>query len=275
MILNLIEGIFTYFITFGYKILDSLLSFLIIYIIYKVSCKIFKNIFSKKILNGRFEKGHADTIELLILSMIKYSFITVIVLMFIQKFIGAIGITITSIIGVALGFASQSIIKDLLNGIFITFENQFTVGDYISINKGDENFSGTVESVQARIIKLKDFNGDYHIIPNGFIKQVTNHSRKDSRILIDIKVGSEQKSQIVFDAITCALDKYTHPDISVKPYVYGIVSVNEFSTTYRVVGYSKPLSHWMIENKLRMIIMDELLDKNINLPIKDMLLFNN
>ena len=242
---------------------------------YKISCKIFKNIISKKILKGRFEKGHADTIELLILSMIKYSYITLGVLMIIQNFVGAVGITITSIIGVALGFASQSIVKDLLNGIFITFENQFKVGDYVSINKGDENFTGTVESVQARIIKLKDFNGDYHIIPNGFIKQVTNHSKKDSRFSVDIKVSSEQKSQVVVDAISFAIDKYTHPDISVKPYIYGIVSVNEFSTTYRVVGYSKPLTNWMIENNLRMIIMDELIEKKIVLPVRDIRLCNN
>lgn len=268
------ENLFSYFLKFGSKILDSLISFIIIYIIYKIVCKLFKNIFSKKILNERFEKAHADTIESLILSMIKYSFITIVILMIIQNFIGAIGVTITSIIGVALGFASQSIIKDLLNGIFITFENQFKVGDYISINKGNENFSGEVESVQARIVKLKDFNGDYHIIPNGFINQVTNHSRKDSRILIDIKVSSEEKPQKVLDTIEFALSKFTHPDVSVKPYIYGIVSINELSTTYRIIGYSKPLSHWMIENKLRMLIMDELLDRNINLPIKDIRICN-
>ena len=264
---DLVNVLVSHFLKFGSKVLDSVTSLVIIYIIYKISCKIFKSMFSKKVFNARLEKGHANTIESLILSIIKYSFITVVVLLFIQNFVGTVGVTITSIIGVALGFASQSVIKDLFNGIFITFENQFTVGDYITINKGSDNFSGIVDSVQARITKLRDFNGDYHIIPNGFINQVTNHSRKDSRVLVDIQVDSTQKSDDIFKIINVALEKFSHSDITVKPYIYGIVSINEIRTTYRVVGYAKPLSHWKIENELRMVIMDELLDKNIVLPV--------
>lgn len=264
---DLVNVLVSHFLKFGSKVLDSVTSLVIIYIIYKISCKIFKSMFSKKVFNARLEKGHANTIESLILSIIKYSFITVVVLLFIQNFVGTVGVTITSIIGVALGFASQSVIKDLFNGIFITFENQFTVGDYITINKGSDNFSGIVDSVQARITKLRDFNGDYHIIPNGFINQVTNHSRKDSRVLVDIQVDSTQKSDDIFKIINVALEKFSHSDITVKPCIYGIVSINEISTTYRVVGYAKPLSHWKIENELRMVIMDELLDKNIVLPV--------
>lgn len=264
---DLVNVLVSHFLKFGSKVLDSVTSLVIIYIIYKISCKIFKSMFSKKVFNARLEKGHANTIESLILSIIKYSFITVVVLLFIQNFVGTVGVTITSIIGVALGFASQSVIKDLFNGIFITFENQFTVGDYITINKGSDNFSGIVDSVQARITKLRDFNGDYHIIPNGFINQVTNHSRKDSRVLVDIQVDSTQKSDDIFKIINVALEKFSHSDITVKPCIYGIVAINEISTTYRVVGYAKPLSHWKIENELRMVIMDELLDKNIVLPV--------
>ncbi len=225
-----------------------------------------RNVFSKKFFN-KLERSHAITLESLILSIVKYSFISIIVLIFIQNFVGAVGITITSIIGVALGFASQSIIKDLFNGIFITFENQFTVGDYITIGNGSNSFCGIVDSVQARITKLKDFNGDYHVIPNGLINYVTNHSRKDSRVLVDIQVDSNQKSEDIIRIINVALNKFNHEDIIVRPCIYGIVSVNEVSTTYRVVGYSKSLSHWKIQSDLRALIIDEFLDSNIKLPI--------
>lgn len=266
---------FLQFLKFGQKILDFIFSFIIIYIIYKISCNFFKGIFNKKVLSSRLEGGHLDTIKSLVLSIIKYSFATIVVLLFIQNFVGAIGVTITSIIGVALGFASQNVLKDLLNGILITFENQFTVGDYITINKGRENISGTVEVVRARIIKLKDFNGDYHIISNGFINQVTNHSRRESRVLVDIKVDSLQKSDYIFGILNDAIKKVHNEDITVEPYVYGVVDSNEVSTTYRVIGYSKPLSHCKIENELRKVIMDELLDKNAVLPVNRHSIFKN
>ncbi len=255
--------------SFGSKIFDSIIGIIILYLIYKLICKIFKSIFNKKIFNSRLEKGHAQTIEMLVLSIIKYSFVTLIVLFLIQNFVGTVGVTITSIIGVALGFAAQNLIKDVLNGILMTFENQFTVGDYITINKNSSNaISGTVSSVQFRITKLKDFNGDYHIIPNGFINEVTNHSRENSRVLIDIQVDSKQKSQEIINLIESVLDKYSHEDLVEKPKFYGVISINEISTTYRIVGYSKPLTHWNIQNELRVKLIDELLDKNIILPVK-------
>lgn len=264
--LNLINNLIDSFFRFGSKILDSIFNFVIIFIVYRIVCKVFKSIFHRKVFNDRLDKSHSYTIESLILSIIKYSFITIMILILIQNFVGAVGITITSIIGVALGFASQSIIKDLLNGILITFENQFTVGDYISINKGSDNFSGIVDAVQARVTKLKDFNGDYHIIPNGFINQVTNHSRKDSRILIDIKVAVDQKSSDVVSNIERVLNSYKNENITVKPYIYGVIESTELGITYRIMGYAKPLSHWGIENELRKLIMDELISKNILLP---------
>lgn len=255
--------------TFGSKIFDSIVGILIMYLIYKLICKLVKGIFNKKIFNARLERGHAETIEMLMLSIIKYSFITLIVLLLIQNFVGTVGVTITSIIGVALGFASQNLIKDVLNGVLMTFENQFTVGDYITINKNSSNaLSGTVSSVQFRITKLKDFNGDYHIIPNGFINEVTNHSRENSRVLVDIQVDSNQKTHEIINIIESVLEKYSHEDLIDKPKFYGIVLLNEISTTYRITGYSKPLSHWKIENELRAKLIDELLDKNIILPVK-------
>lgn len=250
----------------GIKILDSIFGFIVIYIIYKIVCKVLKSVLNKKIFNSRIDKGRLHTIQTLVLSIVKYSFITILVLILIQNFVGAVGVTLTSIIGVALGFASQNILKDLFNGVFITFENQFTFGDYITINKGSNEFKGIVDSIQVRVTKLRDFNGDYHIIPNGSINQITNHSRKDSRILIDIQVGLSQKSKDVSENINYVLNNYSHDDITVKPYIYGIISTDQVAITYRVVGYAKPLSHWNIENELRKLIMDRLLSENIILP---------
>lgn len=257
-----------FFSTVGLKIFDSIFGIVIMYLIYKIICKIFKSVFNNKMVNSRFEKGHASTIEMLILSIIKYSFIILVVLFLIQNFVGTVGVTITGIIGVALGFASQNILKDILNGVLMTFENQFKVGDYVTINNNSSNaLSGIVSSVQFRVTRLKDFNGDYHIIPNGFINEVTNHSRENSRILVDIQVDSMQKSDEVLKIIQGVLNEYSHEDLTEKPQFYGVVSSNEVSTTYRIIGYAKPLSHWKIENEIRIKLMDELLDENIILPV--------
>ena len=92
-------------------------------------------------------------------------------------------------------------------------------------------------------------------------------SRENSRILIDIQIDSMQKSNEILKIIQSVLNEYSHEDLIVKPKFYGVVSSNEISTTYRITGYAKPLSHWNIENELRAKLMDELLDKNVILPV--------
>jgi small conductance mechanosensitive channel len=81
--------------------------------------------------------------------------------------------------GVALGFGAQSLVKDFLSGFFILLEDQFGVGDEITVNAGGQPISGTVETVSLRTTVVRDDTGTMHVIPNGNIVVAGNRSRRN------------------------------------------------------------------------------------------------
>ena len=92
------------------------------------------------------------------------------------------------IIGVALGFGAQSLVRDVIAGVFILAENQYSVGDLVEIN----GKAATVEALTVRSTMLRDFNGYVHFVPNGEMKIVTNRSRDWNRIAVDVVIAADQ-----------------------------------------------------------------------------------
>ncbi len=92
------------------------------------------------------------------------------------------------ILGVALGFGAQTLVRDVIAGFFILVENQFSVGDLIEINGN----AATVEDLTVRCTRLRDFNGFVHFVPNGEMKIVTNRSRGWTRIAVDTPIAAEE-----------------------------------------------------------------------------------
>lgn len=92
------------------------------------------------------------------------------------------------ILGVALGFGAQYLVRDLIAGFFILIENQFAVGDTIEVN----GIAATVEALTLRFTQLRDFYGYVHYVPNGEMKVVTNRSRGWNRIAVDVLIGADQ-----------------------------------------------------------------------------------
>ena len=89
------------------------------------------------------------------------------------------------ILGIALGFGAQSLVKDFLSGIFMIFEDQYGVGDVVDIGEA----SGTVEAVSLRVTRLRDVNGTVWYVPNGEIVRVGNMSQNWARAVVDVSVG--------------------------------------------------------------------------------------
>jgi small conductance mechanosensitive channel len=92
------------------------------------------------------------------------------------------------ILGVALGFGAQTLVRDVIAGIFILAEDQFSVGDLIEVN----GRAATVEVLTVRSTTLRDFNGHLHFVPNGEMKIVVNRSRGWSRLAVDVPVAADQ-----------------------------------------------------------------------------------
>ena len=89
------------------------------------------------------------------------------------------------VVGLAISFGSQSLVRDFVTGFFLQLEHQFALGDVIRIGTTE----GTVENITLRLVYLRDSNGALHIIPNGQIAQVTNLTRSWGRVAVDVEVA--------------------------------------------------------------------------------------
>ena len=92
------------------------------------------------------------------------------------------------ILGVALGFGAQTLVRDVIAGVFILAEDQFGVGDLIEVN----GKAATVEALTVRCTTLRDFNGFVHFVPNGEMKTVVNRSRGWNRLAVDVPIAADE-----------------------------------------------------------------------------------
>ncbi|KUK08576.1 MAG: MscS Mechanosensitive ion channel [Caldanaerobacter subterraneus] len=164
-------------------------------------------------------------------------------------------IEMTSILAVAgigslaIGFGAQNLVKDVISGFFIIFEDQFEVGDYITIN----NFSGLVEEVGLRISKIRDFSGDLHIIPNGEIKTVTNHTRGSMRALVNVGIPYEEDIDRIINVLTqiCEDIKKSRNDVIEGPTVLGITDFQDSQVLITIIAKTEPMKQWEVERDIR------------------------
>lgn len=204
------------------------------------------------------------TLEAILKSVLRYTVYFFGIVGILTQIFGAISLTFAGIGGVAIGFGAQSIIKDIINGFFILLEDQYAVGDYINI----DDKGGIVESIELRVTKIRDFNGDLHIIPNGLITKVTNHSRGDIRVAVDVDIPYEEDIDKVIDIVSkvCERFKEENENMVEGPKVLGVSALKESSLTIKVVGKAKAMTQWENEMNLRKEIKLALDKENIKAP---------
>jgi len=145
------------------------------------------------------------------------------------------------ILGVALGFGAQTLVRDLIAGFFILSEDQFSVGDLIEINgKG-----ATVEAITLRATTLRDFNGYVHFVPNGEMKVVTNRSRGWQRLAVDVPVATGADLGSALDACQRVADEMNadprwRERLMDEIDVWGVESLGPTETVIRVVLRARP-----------------------------------
>lgn len=167
--------------------------------------------------------------------------------------------------GFAIGIGAQSLVKDLINGFFILFEDQYGVGDHVTIGI----YEGIVEDIGIRTTILRDFTGDIHTITNGAVLEVTNHSRGDIRFIVDVEIAYEENIDNALKLITKVCSKFEEKyeeDLRDKINVLGVTALNASGITIRVIGRAKPLSQWEMERELRKDIKLALDDAGVEIP---------
>jgi len=170
-------------------------------------------------------------------------------------------------IGVILGFGAQSLIKDVINGIFILFENQYVIGDSVKI--GD--IAGTIEDITLRVTSIRDIEGHLHFIPNGEVKTVSNRSRQWSRVILDVGVPYNEDLKKAFDLLN-EIGKEISEDENYKNYiitpirVLGITEFGESAAIIRVWGKVKPGKNFPINREFRKRLIEKAGQLKLKIP---------
>lgn len=207
----------------------------------------------------------AKTIGAVMHSILKYSVYFIGIAIILSDLFKGISLTFASIGGFAVGFGAQSLVQDLINGFFILFEDQYGVGDYVTIG----TFEGIIDSIGIRTTILKDFNGDLHLIPNGTIKTVTNHSRNNMRFIVDVSIAYEEDIDHAIDIIdkTCKEFQGEHKEDVPQPIdIWGVTNLGASGVNIRIVGFSIPMKQWSMERNLRKAIKEALDKEGIEIP---------
>ncbi len=171
------------------------------------------------------------------------------------------------IVGIALGFGAQNLVKDFLSGIFMILEDQYGVGDSVDLGEA----IGTVEAVGLRVTRLRDVDGTVWYVRNGEILRVGNQSQNWARTVLDITVAYEsdldQVQQLLKEEATAMYeDEQYHEVIIEEPEVWGVERFDKDGAVVRVVLKTAPLQQWPVARALRQRIKARFDAAGIRIP---------
>ncbi len=169
------------------------------------------------------------------------------------------------IVGLTVGLGSQAIVTDMVNGIFLLFEDQILNGDYIRINDTE----GVVEEITPRITRIRDRFGRLHILRNGEVKNVINYSRGWTLAVVDMAVAYECDLKKVLDVIGQVCEQVpllSAGKVSEMPKLLGIESMDESWMTIRIEAKVQPGTHFDVKRLLNRLLFDAFNANGLELP---------
>jgi small conductance mechanosensitive channel len=172
------------------------------------------------------------------------------------------------VVGLALGLGAQTLVKDIIGGIFILVEGHYRVGDLVEL----EGKTGTVEAMTLRVTCVRDFQGDLHIIPNGDIRLVTNKGRDWSRAIVDVSIVYEED----IDRAITALDEIgrrASEDSEIgrvmleAPTVTGVEGLENGEIRLRLIVKTIANEQWEVQRFLRRRVQEQFAKTGIRLAL--------
>jgi small conductance mechanosensitive channel len=172
------------------------------------------------------------------------------------------------IIGLAVGFGAQNLVRDVVTGFFILFEDQYGVGDIIEIN---QVASGKVEDLTLRVTGMRDLDGTMHYISNGTITHVANRSKDWARAIVDVGVAYKEDSERVRTALEVVAreakeDEVLGRKLYAEPEILGVEMLGEYEVVWRIIADTKPARQYEVARRLRERIKVAFDDEGIEIP---------
>ena len=218
--------------------------------------RIIANVFS---ISMRTPLNHSERRQKTILKLVQSVISYVVYFSAILAVLSVLNINVAGLLagagiaGLAIGFGAQSLVKDVISGFFIIFEDQFGVGDHIRLN----NAEGTVVEIGLRTTKVRGSSGEQHIIPNGAIGTVINYSVNDTSTFVDFDIPVTKNIDEVERRVQAYLN--TLPDqykeLTKIPLLMGVQNFTQTNATVRIKVETVSMQH----NKMARIIRKDLL----------------
>lgn len=194
-----------------------------------------------------------QTIAQLLRSVGRVVIITMAILLTFNVFINIAPILAgAGILGLAISFGAQSLVRDIISGFFILLENQFAVGDVIEA----AGKSGVVERMSMRVVVLRDLEGTMHVIPNGEIKVVSNKTRGWARAVVDITVPNTEDVDRILTVLRDEAEQFSKDPVwSVQldgpVEVLGVEELRDNALVIRTLLKTQPGSQWSVAREFR------------------------
>jgi small conductance mechanosensitive channel len=254
---------------------------LLLIILYFVAVRLFKIISNRveKTIISRYEKREEATKDGLIRrartlsGIIRQTSIVVLKIVFLITFLSLVGVNVgpilagAGIVGLAVGFGAQELVRDVITGFFILMENQIRVGDVASIN----GTGGLVEEIDLRIVTLRDLSGVVHVFQNGKINSISNMTKEWSAMVFDIGVAYKEDVDKVTEVIKDEAEKLRNdPVFKVKILepleVFGLDKFGDSAVVIKARFKTKPLEQWNVGREFNRRLKIRFDNEGIEIP---------
>lgn len=251
--------------------------FIIVYIAIFIIKRSVRSFFEK---TSFIEERKEKTLESMIYSTINYAATTGLIIFALTKLGLEVGSLLAGagVLGIILGFGAQSIIRDLLAGIFFLYEKQLHKGDFVAVN---DKFFGTVEDIGLRFLKLREWSGKLLTISNGQVNSIENYNIDHMRVIEKVTVSFEEDPKKIYNLLEKTCDQLndelahylkTDPaDQPIQPFqLYGMTSLNSDHRGYEytVIGLTEDLVYWTASKETRRIIAETMFDNGVQMSLQ-------
>ena len=214
-------------------------------------------------------RQRTDTLSSVLVKIVGVIILVVAVITILPEF----GVNITSLIaaigigGLAIAFAAQNLIRDFISGFFILLEDQYGIGDVVSI----AGIAGVVEDITLRRTILRDIDANVHSVPNGKVELSTNMTKKFSRVNLNVSVGYGENLKHVIDIINkicqeMAEEPQWKDDFITTPSVLRVDKLGDSGIDIKILGDTKPAKQWAIMGELRLRLKNAFDREGIEIP---------
>ncbi|GLO68221.1 MULTISPECIES: mechanosensitive ion channel family protein [Oceanobacillus] len=222
----------------------------------------------------RITERRENTLKKLIKNVVAYVVYFLAIVMILGVFNFEIGPLLAGagVAGLAIGFGAQNLVRDIISGFFIIFEDQFSVGDYVAVS----GVEGTVEEIGLRTTKILSWTGELNVVPNGNVTQVTNYSIHNGLAIVDVNIPYESdvyEAEKVIEEVAAELpNKYEF--LLEVPQIIGVQSLDVSHYVIRIIADTSPGFQWAAERNIRKELQDKLFKSGIELPASRIIMYS-